>query len=98
MQEYEAIFIIKPNNEENIKAIEKKIDEKITSEGAKITKRIDAGIKKLAYKIKEKTEGHFYLLNFKINYKAKEAEENIATKINTIEDVIKKIIVKMEEK
>lgn len=33
MQEYEAIFIIKINNEEKIKAIKRKIDEMITSEG-----------------------------------------------------------------
>ncbi len=97
MQEYEAVFIIKINNEEKIKAIKGKIDEIITSEGAKITKRIDTGVKKLAYKINKETEGYYYLLVFKINYKETKVEEKIATKLNTIDEVIKHIVIKREK-
>ena len=47
--------------------------------------------------VNKETEGYYYLLVFKINYKETRAEEKIATKLNTIDEVIKYIVIKREK-
>ena len=94
-EKYEAVFIIKENkDEENIKNIIKNI---IESEKCKIFKEETIGNKKLAYEIKGEKRGIFYLLNFEVKNKSKDVKGSISMKINTIEDVLKHIVIIMNE-
>lgn len=92
---YEAVFIIKINEEEkNIKETIEKINNIVKSEGGEILKKEDLGNRKLAYEVKGENQGRYYIINFKI---PEDYEGKIKVKINTIDEVIKFIIVKMND-
>lgn len=65
MRKYETIFILDPDleNDEAQKVIEK-VKGIITQSNGEIIRVEDWGKRKLAYKIKKKTKGHYILLHF----------------------------------
>lgn len=92
-KKYEAIFIIK--NNENIEKVEEvidKINNMVISEYCDIFHKDKIGVKKLAYEIKHEREGFYYLINFKTQNENQEINK-ISIKINTIEEVLKHIII-----
>ncbi len=92
-KKYEAIFIIK--NNENIEKVEEvidKINNMVTSEYCDIFHKDKIGVKRLAYEIKHEREGFYYLINFKTQNENQEINK-ISIKINTIEEVLKHIII-----
>ena len=84
------------NNYESV--IITNIKEKI-SEYAKITKEVDIGVKTLAYEIKKNKTGHYLLYEFEV---AKEKKDETIKEIERFyritEEIIKYIIIKLEEK
>lgn len=97
-QKYEAIFIIRCN--EDSKKLEKtieKINNIVISNSFNIYYKENKGEKKLAYEVKSEKEGVYYYVKFETSKKINNKLNEIETKINTIEDVLKYIIIKLSE-
>ena len=97
-QKYEAIFIIRCN--EDSKKLEEtieKINNVVISNSFNIYYKENKGEKKLAYEVKGEKEGVYYYIKFETSEKINNKLEEIKTKINTIEDVLKYIIIKLNE-
>ena len=89
---YEAVFILKENCE--TKSVTAEIDNVIEEQKGKIFFREELGLRKLAYKVKGNSNGYYYVINFEADENLKNITGKIPTKINTIEEVIKYIIIK----
>lgn len=66
VNQYETVFIVTPVlSEEQMKETVKKYTDLLTSKGAEIVFTNNWGMRKLAYPIKKKTTGFYYLIEFK---------------------------------
>lgn len=95
MRTYEAIFIVQPllDNEEADKLLDSFVQQ--IRKDSEVIKTTKWGKKKLAYPIRNYEEGYYYLLNFKTS--PKDLGE-IERKLRLHDDVIRHLIVKVEEK
>ena len=94
MRKYEVIFIVKPLDEEAIKGVVAKFENIITTNGGNIDKIDRWGKKRLAYEIKDNTDGYYCL--FYIT--AEPAVINEVDRVMKITDeILKHMIVKEEE-
>ena len=81
VKQYETVFIATPVlSEEQMKETVKKYTDLLTNAGAEIVYTNNWGMRKLAYPIKKKTNGFYYLIEFK-------AEGSV---INTLEVAYKR--------
>lgn len=65
MADYEGLFIIKPNlEEEAVKNLLKTIGELLSKNGGNIKKEENWGKRQLAYPVKKFKEGYYYKLDF----------------------------------
>ncbi len=65
MNEYEGIFVIKPDlSEEDIKTVFKSISDLITKNSGNVKKEENWGKRPLAYPVKKFKEGYYYKLEF----------------------------------
>lgn len=96
-KKYEAIFIIKNNEDiEKVEEVIDKINNMVISEYCDIFYKDKMGVRRLAYEVKHEKEGFYYLINFKTQNENQEIDK-ISVKINTIEEVLKHIIVRLED-
>lgn len=96
-QKYEAIFIIKEDKElSKTKEVIDRIDNIVTSMGFDIFYKEEKGIRDLAYKVKGEKKGYYYYINFKVSEDLQNEVNKISVKINTIEEVLKHIILELE--
>ena len=66
MNQYETVFILTPVlSEEQMKETVKKYTDFLTNKGAEIVYTNNWGMRKLAYPIKKKSSGFYYLIEFK---------------------------------
>ena len=66
VRQYETVFIATPVlSEEQMKETVKKYTDLLTSKGAEIVYENNWGMRKLAYPIRKKTTGFYYLIEFK---------------------------------
>lgn len=94
VRNYEVIFIVKPMEEEATEAIIQKFSKLIKDNGGTIEKEDRWGKRRLAYEIKDCSEGYYCLLYVK----AEPACMNETDRVMKItEEVIKHMIVKNEE-
>ncbi len=95
MRNYEVMFIVKPTLEEEatLKVLEnmKKI---LEDGGAKIKSEKDMGKRELAYEIKDFKIGNYFLLEVECLPETVQEFDRVA---NINEDIIKHIVVKVEE-
>ena len=94
MRNYEVIFIVKPMEEEPTNAVIEKFIKLIKDNGGTIEKEDRWGRKKLAYEIKDCTDG-FYCLLYVSCEPACVAEVDRVMKIT--DDLLKHMIVRSEE-
>jgi len=94
MNKYEALYIIKPNLEEEAR---KTVIEKfkgIAEAVGEVSEINEWGIRKLAYEIQNFKEGYYVLMNFK-------APEDLPTEIERnfkiSDDVVRYMVMKIEE-
>ena len=93
-RKYEAMFIIKNyENEDKRNQIIDRINNVFISEYCNIYDKEEMGIRKLAYEIKG---GFYYYIKFNALDNIQDIGK-ISVNINTIEDVIKHIIVKLTD-
>ena len=94
MRKYEVIFIVKPLEEEPTNAVIEKFSKLIADNGGTIEKEDRWGKKRLAYEIKDCTDG-YYCLFYVACERACVAEIDRVMKIT--DDILKHMIVKSEE-
>ncbi len=65
MRKYETIFILDPDlEEEQTQSVIEKVKGIITQTNGEILKVEDWGKRKLAYEVKKKSKGHYFLIHF----------------------------------
>lgn len=65
MRDYEMMMIVEPDlDEEKRKKIVEKVEGMIKEKGGNINERVDWGVRKFAYPIRKKEEGHYYIIRF----------------------------------
>ncbi len=79
MRNYEGIFIASPDlSAEATKGIITQVQEFISKNGGRVEGLQEWGRKRLAYKIKKKQEGHYFILNFQLDSAhAKKLEQSL---------------------
>jgi small subunit ribosomal protein S6 len=94
MNKYDAMYIIRPNvDEEGRKAIIAEVNEIFTSHGAESLRVREWGLRKLAYKIDDETEGYYVDMEFELdNADALREYDRVLNIKNT---VIRHIVVKL---
>lgn len=71
MKKYELMYILKPSlDDEARKALIAQLHEILTSNGSKVTKVDEWGIRDLAYEIKDEKKGFYVLVKFEGDQKA----------------------------
>ena len=94
MRKYEVIFIVKPLDEEAINGVVAKFENIITTNGGNIDKIDRWGKKRLAYEIKDNTDGYYCLFYIA----AEPAVINEVDRVMKITDeILKHMIIKDEE-
>lgn len=94
MNKYEVMFIVKPAEEEAVNNVVTKFENLIKANGGQIEKIDRWGKRRLAYEIKDHTEGHYYLFYFAAEPKAI-AELDRVMKIT--DEVLRHLIIKEDE-
>ena len=95
MNKYEMMFIVRPDMEEaEIKNTAEAMKKVLTDAKAKIVEEKAMGQKELAYEINKYTTGYYYLLVVEASKEA-EQEFNRVARIN--ENLLRHLIVKVEE-
>ena len=95
MNKYEMMFIVKATMEsEQVKATAENMKHIVTECGGKVVEFKELGEKKLAYPIKKEISGYYYVMTLEAT---KEAESELSRKAGIDENVIRHLIVKLDE-
>lgn len=95
MRNYEALYIIKPElEEEKIAAVVEKFKQLIVDNGGEVTQLEEWGKRKLAYEVKKYREGYYVLMNFKSSVEAARELERI---FKISDDVIRYLLVRLDD-
>ena len=95
MRKYELIFIVKPMEEEKTDATIQKFTKLIVANGGKIDEEDRWGRKRLAYEIKDFTEGYYVLVNVTASPACMQEVDRV---MKITEEVLKHMIVREDEK
>jgi small subunit ribosomal protein S6 len=95
MNKYEMMFIVKATMEaEQVKATAENIKKIAEDTGAKVVDYKELGEKKLAYPIKKELNGYYFVMQLEAS---KEAESELDRKAALDENVLRHLIVKLDE-
>ncbi len=95
MNKYEMMFIVKATMEaEQVKATAENIKKVAEDTGAKVVEYKELGEKKLAYPIKKELNGYYFVMQLEAS---KEAESELDRKAALDENVLRHLIVKLDE-
>lgn len=93
MRSYELVYIIKPGEEEVVDATVTKFENLIKNNGGVIEKLDRWGKKRLAYEIKDFTEGYYVLVNFNAEPKTVQEIERV---MKITDEVIRHLLIVKE--
>jgi len=93
-RDYELVFVLKPDiPDENLDVVVDKVTQLITNRGGTIASTEKWGKRKLAYPIKQYTEGNYLLSRFKLQpASSREVENNL----QITEEIIRYLIIKID--
>ncbi len=95
MNKYEMMFIVKATMEsENVKATAESMKKLVTDLKGNVVEYKELGEKKLAYPIKKELNGYYFLMQFEAN---KEIEAEVGRKANLDENILRHLIIKLDE-
>ena len=95
MNKYEMMFIVKATMESDaVKATAENMKKVVTDCGGNVVEFKELGEKKLAYPIKKEISGYYYVMTLEAT---KEAESELSRKAGLDENVIRHLIVKLDE-
>ena len=95
MNKYEMMFIVKATMEESsVKAAAENVKKLAESLKAKVESFKEMGQKKLAYPIKKEISGYYFVMTMTAN---KEAIKEVNRKMSIDENIIRHLIIKLDE-
>ena len=95
MNKYEMMFIVKATMEsENVKATAESIKKLVADLKGNVVEYKELGEKKLAYPIKKELNGYYFLMQLEAT---KEAEAELNRKAGLDENVLRHLIIKLDE-
>lgn len=94
MNHYEIIFMIHPDQNENVKEIVKYYSNDIITRKGKIHRLEDWGRRQLAYPIKKLQKAHYILMNIEIST---ENIKNIEKNFRLNDNIIRSMIIKVKK-
>mgnify|MGYP001193044245 CR=1 FL=1 len=95
MREYEIMYIIRPDIEEEAQtALIERFNKVLTDNGAEIDKVEEMGKKRFAYQIGNYRDGYYILINFKSN---QEAINEFDRQAKYSEDIVRHLIVRADD-
>lgn len=95
MNKYEMMFIVKATMEsENVKATAENMKKVVTDLKGNVVEYKELGEKKLAYPIKKELNGYYFVMQFEAT---KEAEAELSRKAGLDENVLRHLIIKLDE-
>ena len=95
MNKYEMMFIVKATMEsENVKATAENMKKVVTDLKGNVVEYKELGEKKLAYPIKKELNGYYFVMQFEAT---KEAEAELNRKARLDENVLRHLIIKLDE-
>ena len=95
MNKYEMMFIVKATMEsENVKATAENMKKVVTDLKGNVVEYKELGEKKLAYPIKKELNGYYFLMQLEAT---KEAEAELNRKAGLDENVLRHLIIKLDE-
>ena len=95
MTKYEIMFIVKATMEsDQVKATAEAMKSIITSEGGRVIDFKELGEKKLAYPIKKEINGYYFVMTMAAS---KDAVKEIDRKASIDENIIRHLIIKLDE-
>ncbi len=95
MRNYEAMYILKPNMEEEaIDAAVTRFEEVVKNSGGEVVKTDRWGKRRLAYELNGVTEGFYVLMTFKAPSGAAQELDRI---LKIQDDVVRQLVIKKDE-
>ena len=95
MKKYEIMFIVKSANESSeIKNAAEAMKKIVTDNKGKVVEFNELGEKKLAYPIKKELNGYYFVMQIEAS---KDAEAELSRKAGLDENVLRHLIVKLDE-
>lgn len=95
MNKYEMMFIVKATMESDaVKATAESMKKVVTDLGGKVAEYKELGEKKLAYPIKKELNGYYFVMQIEVT---KEAEAELNRKAGLDENILRHLIVKLDE-
>lgn len=96
MRTYEELFIVKPDaTEEEIDGVVEQVRGLIETGGGTVDKVEKWGLRKLAYRVRKQTDGHYVLFQFS---SSPEAVKEIERRLRVSDLILKFITVRIDEK
>ena len=95
MTKYEIMFIVKATMEEEaIKKVSEDLQKLINKKPSKVIEFKEMGRKKLAYPIKKELNGYYFLMQIEAT---KESEAELSRKAGLDENILRHLIIKLDE-
>lgn len=95
MNKYEMMFIVKATMEsDEVKNTVDNVKKTIESLKGKVAELKELGEKKLAYPIKKELNGYYYVLQCEMS---KEAEAELTRKVSINENILRHLIIRLDE-
>ncbi len=95
MNKYEIMFIVKATMEsDQVKTTAENLKKLVSELGGKVAEYKELGEKKLAYQINNEINGYYFVMQFEAT---KEAEAELNRKANIDENILRHLIVKLDE-
>ncbi len=94
MVSYEMVSVFDPKEAANAATVEG-IENILKKHSAENVSKDDWGVKKLAYEIRKKAEGHYFMFNFEVD---NDKIVGIEKELNIQEPLIRHLIVKIDKK
>ncbi len=96
LRTYEALYVVRPDKgDEEVQTIANGIEAQVTAQGGAIVRSEIWGKRKLAYEVKNFTEGHYVLVRFQA---VPSFVSSLDASIKLSDDIIRHLIVYFDEK
>ena len=86
MRDYEIMFIFDPA-EDKVNALKESVQTLVKDTGGEIYGDDTTGVRKLAYPIKKREQGYYYILNCKVN--PERMKQEFDREVNLQDDILK---------
>src|SRR5690625_573830 len=94
MRHYEVVFIVHPDQSEQVNAMIERYENMVTSDGGKIHRLEDWGRRQLAYPIQKLVKAHYVCMNIEIN---RETLEELEHAFRYNDAILRNLIIQTKE-